>query len=326
MFAAVYSLAGDRCRRCSTPRSGSTSRAWSTAARSSPGTRRSSPATRSPPRPSSSSSRERGGIDVLRVRARARSTSAASCVCEGTWTNIVEEAERSRPTGHADRTAYAGASGDFNPIHIDDEFARSVGLPGRILHGLWTMAQVARAPDRGGRRPGSAEAASTSSSAAWACRRRRSPSPRPCARSRRRGGDRRRRGRAGRQEDRPRRARPRSRRPLLESEGVLTPRQELLLGKVVDGFAATGPARGLEGARRRPRASTAGPVDDPQRARGARGAGAARAPAHVGRPRARPTPATATSSTALLPADARPARAELRARRSCAARSTRRCA
>jgi acyl dehydratase len=40
---------------------------------------------------------------------------------------------------------YAGASGDFNPIHIDEEFARSVGLPGRILHGLWTMAQAARA-------------------------------------------------------------------------------------------------------------------------------------------------------------------------------------
>jgi hydroxyacyl-ACP dehydratase HTD2-like protein with hotdog domain len=39
---------------------------------------------------------------------------------------------------------YAGASGDFNPIHLDDEFARSVDLPGRILHGLWTMAQVAR--------------------------------------------------------------------------------------------------------------------------------------------------------------------------------------
>jgi acyl dehydratase len=40
---------------------------------------------------------------------------------------------------------YAGASGDFNPIHIDEEFAHAVGLPGRILHGLWTMAQVARA-------------------------------------------------------------------------------------------------------------------------------------------------------------------------------------
>ncbi len=40
---------------------------------------------------------------------------------------------------------YAGASGDFNPIHIDEQFARGVGLPGHILHGLWTMAQVARA-------------------------------------------------------------------------------------------------------------------------------------------------------------------------------------
>ncbi len=40
---------------------------------------------------------------------------------------------------------YAGASGDFNPIHIDEEFALGVGLPGRILHGLWSMAQVARA-------------------------------------------------------------------------------------------------------------------------------------------------------------------------------------
>src|ERR1039457_4059786 len=40
---------------------------------------------------------------------------------------------------------YAGASGDFNPIHIDDDFAQSVGLPGRILHGLYTMALLARA-------------------------------------------------------------------------------------------------------------------------------------------------------------------------------------
>jgi acyl dehydratase len=40
---------------------------------------------------------------------------------------------------------YAGASGDFNPIHIDAEFARAVGLPGNILHGLYSMAQVARA-------------------------------------------------------------------------------------------------------------------------------------------------------------------------------------
>ncbi len=40
---------------------------------------------------------------------------------------------------------YAGASGDFNPIHIDNEFAQQVGLPRNILHGLYSMAQVARA-------------------------------------------------------------------------------------------------------------------------------------------------------------------------------------
>jgi acyl dehydratase len=40
---------------------------------------------------------------------------------------------------------YAEASGDPNPIHTDPEFAKQVGLPGVILHGLWSMAQVARA-------------------------------------------------------------------------------------------------------------------------------------------------------------------------------------
>ncbi|HEV2944146.1 MAG TPA: MaoC/PaaZ C-terminal domain-containing protein [Solirubrobacteraceae bacterium] len=49
---------------------------------------------------------------------------------------------------------YAGASGDFNPIHIDEDFAKAVGLPGRILHGLWTMAQVARAQTEAAGGPG----------------------------------------------------------------------------------------------------------------------------------------------------------------------------
>ncbi|MDX6583488.1 MAG: hypothetical protein QOI10_2672 [Solirubrobacterales bacterium] len=39
---------------------------------------------------------------------------------------------------------YAGASGDFNPIHIDPEFAKAVGLPQNILHGLYSMAITAR--------------------------------------------------------------------------------------------------------------------------------------------------------------------------------------
>jgi 3-hydroxybutyryl-CoA dehydratase len=40
---------------------------------------------------------------------------------------------------------YAGASGDFNPIHIDPELAKAVGLPNTILHGLYMMGLVARA-------------------------------------------------------------------------------------------------------------------------------------------------------------------------------------
>ncbi|HEY7961300.1 MAG TPA: MaoC/PaaZ C-terminal domain-containing protein [Solirubrobacteraceae bacterium] len=60
--------------------------------------------------------------------------------------NVGEQIPQVRVTPDKYLTArYAGASGDFNPIHIDEEFARAVGLPGRILHGLWTMAQVARA-------------------------------------------------------------------------------------------------------------------------------------------------------------------------------------
>ncbi len=44
---------------------------------------------------------------------------------------------------------YAGASGDFNPIHIDPDFAKAVGLPGTILHGLYMMGLVARANAEG---------------------------------------------------------------------------------------------------------------------------------------------------------------------------------
>src|SRR3712207_5390706 len=40
---------------------------------------------------------------------------------------------------------YAGPSGDYKPIHINQEFAKQVGLQARILHGLWTMSQVASA-------------------------------------------------------------------------------------------------------------------------------------------------------------------------------------
>jgi len=45
----------------------------------------------------------------------------------------------------ADLVRYAGASGDFNPIHWSDRVATSVGLPGVIAHGMFTLALVAQA-------------------------------------------------------------------------------------------------------------------------------------------------------------------------------------
>ena len=42
-------------------------------------------------------------------------------------------------------SAYAQASGDSNPIHLDDDVARAVGLPGVIAHGMLGMAQLANA-------------------------------------------------------------------------------------------------------------------------------------------------------------------------------------
>jgi acyl dehydratase len=54
----------------------------------------------------------------------------------------------------ADLVRYAGASGDFNPIHWSDRVASSVGLPGVIAHGMFTMALAARALDTWAGAPG----------------------------------------------------------------------------------------------------------------------------------------------------------------------------
>ena len=53
--------------------------------------------------------------------------------------------ERTYDVTRDDLVRYAAASGDHNPIHQDEEVARSVGLPGVIAHGMYTMALVARA-------------------------------------------------------------------------------------------------------------------------------------------------------------------------------------
>ncbi len=48
------------------------------------------------------------------------------------------------PVTHMDLVRYAGASGDFNPIHTDPVYAREAGLKGTIAHGMYVMAQMGR--------------------------------------------------------------------------------------------------------------------------------------------------------------------------------------
>ena len=50
-----------------------------------------------------------------------------------------EVARRTVTVDRARLVRYAGASGDFNPIHWNERFAQAVGLPGVIAHGMWTM-------------------------------------------------------------------------------------------------------------------------------------------------------------------------------------------
>lgn len=52
--------------------------------------------------------------------------------------------EQEFPVTRADLVRYAGASGDFNPIHWNERFAKGVGLPDVIAHGMFTMAVAAR--------------------------------------------------------------------------------------------------------------------------------------------------------------------------------------
>ncbi|MDT4919692.1 MAG: hypothetical protein QOI15_594 [Pseudonocardiales bacterium] len=51
---------------------------------------------------------------------------------------------RDFPISRLDLVRYAGASGDFNPIHWNERFATSVGLPDVIAHGMFTMASAVR--------------------------------------------------------------------------------------------------------------------------------------------------------------------------------------
>jgi acyl dehydratase len=62
-----------------------------------------------------------------------------------TWQDGEQLAPQTFPVTRADLVRYAGASGDFNPIHWNDRTATAVGLPGVIAHGMFTMALAGRA-------------------------------------------------------------------------------------------------------------------------------------------------------------------------------------
>jgi len=62
--------------------------------------------------------------------------------------------EQTYTVTRADLVRYAGASGDFNPIHWSDRVATSVGLPGVIAHGMYTLALAARALETWAGEPG----------------------------------------------------------------------------------------------------------------------------------------------------------------------------
>jgi acyl dehydratase len=65
----------------------------------------------------------------------------------GGWSAGDTLPEQAYTVTRADLVRYAGASGDFNPIHWSDRVATSVGLPGVIAHGMFTLALAARALD-----------------------------------------------------------------------------------------------------------------------------------------------------------------------------------
>ena len=225
-----------------------------------------------------------------------------------------------RAEGHARQVPDRPLRGRLGRLQPDPH-RRGVRAAGRaaraILHGLWTMAQVARAQTEAGGGPAAASSASRCSSAAWACPSRRSRSPAPCARSRDGARD----GRhaspsrtASRSSATPRpscaSAERRQSSPRIRC--MLTPRQELILRKVVEGYLRPG----SPSARRRSPptpTSTAGPSTIRNELALLEEHGPARAPAHLGRPRADRRRATATSSTACC--------AEPRPRRERAARA-----
>ena len=89
--------------------------------------------------------RQRAVRDGVLPRRRERRSVGERAPDHRLETDGTPIAEVAYPVAEDQTVRYAAASGDDFAIHLDDEFARKVGLPGRIVHGLCTMAFAGRA-------------------------------------------------------------------------------------------------------------------------------------------------------------------------------------
>lgn len=98
---------------------------------------------------------DQGGAPVAEVRGTMfiRGTGsgrkAAAAAAAATETNGEVVYEETTKVDEDQTQRYAAASGDYNPIHLDENTARMAGLPGIILHGMCTMAMAAKAAVNG---------------------------------------------------------------------------------------------------------------------------------------------------------------------------------
>ena len=90
--------------------------------------------------------------DVITVEGDLLVRTRSTIVSRGTAVNVGEVLRETVRVERVNLVMYAGASGDFNPIHWNEHVAKAVGLPDVIAHGMFTQAAARAAADGSGGR------------------------------------------------------------------------------------------------------------------------------------------------------------------------------